>query len=162
MRIYLAGGSKDIGRCKHLIALLRALGHEVTFDWPAHIEANGGDPLAGTDESFEAAAELCLDGALDADIVWVANPSVDKPTAGAWGEMVGAVLYSRLLGAGGMSNGPKVIISAPADLNGPLLKQFCIFQHLRGVTRFDSDAQALAYISQLADRRPDDRSPEGA
>lgn len=155
MRVYLAGSSRDIERCKRLIAMLRALGHTITFDWPAHVEANPGGANSGTDEQLEEAAELCLQGALEAEIVWVANPPADKPTAGAWGEMLAAIVDNRVNPS--FTSEIKVIISAP---DGP--KQFCIFQHLRGVQRFESDEQALVYIHQLEDRRPDDRSPRGS
>jgi hypothetical protein len=143
MKIYLAASSKDIDRAERLIALLRAFNHEITFDWPAHIRANPGGANVGTDEQLEEAAELCLRGALDADLVWVANPPVDKPTAGAWGEMVGVIVDNRANPS--FTSEIKVIISEP---DGP--KQFCIFQHLKGVLRFGSDGQALAHIQELA------------
>ncbi len=162
MLIYVAGSSKDIARCESVIARLRALGHEISFDWPSHIRANPGGANVGSDDVLEEAAELCLQGALDADLVWVLNPPVDKPTAGAWGEMVAAVAIARLAllplsAKATRSAAPRTIISAP---DGP--KQFCIFQHLKGVTRLDNDEAGFLHVLQLADRRPDDRSPAGA
>lgn len=154
MIIYVAASSKEIDRAERIIARLRERGHTIPFDWPAHIRANPGGANQGTDEQLEEAAELCLRGALDAELVWVANPPVDKTTAGAWGEMLAAIVAARIGRGHLLINRPRVIISAP---DAP--KQFCIFQHLKGVTRLDNDEQAFTYIQQLEDRRPDDRSP---
>lgn len=131
MRVYIAGSSKDMPRVEALIERVRALGHMITFDWCAHVRSAPGGANGGTPESLRIAADLCRKGALDAQIVWIAIPPLDKPTAGAWWE--GSVAYE---------HGWQVWTSEPK-----MLAQFCIFKHLPGVRSFASDEDVLIALA---------------
>ena len=132
--MYCAGASKDLDRCERAIAAVRAMGHEVTFDWCAHARAHGGDANKGSADVLSEAARLCLSGAMRADFVWLLVPPIDKPTAGAWWEAAAADAH-----------GVTIIASDP---DGPM--QACLFLFMPSVRRFDSDADALAVLAEMA------------
>ncbi len=134
MKLYIAGSSKDLDRCERAIAAVRALGHEVTFDWCAHVRSSPSGANVGSDAVLAEAARLCLAGVMRAHLLWLLVPAVDKPSAGAWWEV----------GAADMA-GVRIIASDP---DGP--KQACVFLHLPSVRRYDSDAEALETMAMLA------------
>lgn len=141
--IYIAGSSRELARVESCIALARSRGITITFDWPAHVRANPGGANVGSAETLSAAAHLCLQGAIEARVVWALIPEASAPSAGMWWECGAADAL-----------GVKVIASRPPPpTSGPLAMlrempraQFCIFEHLRGVTVFDTDAAAFEAI----------------
>lgn len=83
-RVYVCGSSKEIERAESVIATLRALGAEVTHDWPARMRALG--PEADLTRSV-LLAELRTDlaGVRSAHALLFLEPTTQS--TGAWAEL---------------------------------------------------------------------------
>lgn len=105
--VYVAGPSSEIDRCERAIALLRAQNIDVTHDWPRVMRAAGPE----SDLDIATLRGHLLDdinGALDADLLWLLLPSPGRQTIGAWVEL-GAVLGA----AGARDNRIQIVASGP-------------------------------------------------
>lgn len=77
MKVYVAGSSKELGRVKAAIQLLRDYGHEVTHDWPALVEQVGSANPDVDDDTRARWAWADLRGVADAKALWLLVPAVD-------------------------------------------------------------------------------------
>ncbi len=84
--VYVAASSKELGRAKTVMSMLRNAGHTVTHDWPAIIEARGmANPVDATeDERWDWAIDD-LAGVAKADVLWLLVPAENG--AGAFVEL---------------------------------------------------------------------------
>ncbi len=94
-RVYVAASSKELGRAKAAMALLREYGHEVTHDWVAEVEEVGSaNPEHATVADKCRWAKADLDGVRAADLIWLLMP--DQGGLGAYWEAG----YAQALGKG--------------------------------------------------------------
>ena len=115
MKIYVAGASAERALVGHFIDKLRALGCQVTFDWVAPIEADGGVCNEGlADVRRLELAQAALDGVHEADIFWLIMPR--GHSIGAWVELGAALTWrrARMLATDGTSGLPRILVSGPA------------------------------------------------
>ena len=72
MKVYVAGSSRDLARIKANMARLRQAGIEITHDWVSLVENVGAaNPHDASKAQRDAWALADLQGALDADLVWL-------------------------------------------------------------------------------------------
>lgn len=112
MKIYVAGASAERALVGHFIDKLRALGCQVTFDWVAPIEADGGVCNEGlADVRRLELAQAALDGVHEADIFWLIMPR--GHSIGAWVELGAALTWrrARMLATDGTSGLPRIVVS---------------------------------------------------
>ena len=115
MKIYVAGASAERALIGHFINKLRALGCQVTFDWVAPIEADGGVCNEGlADVRRLELAQAALDGVHEADVFWLIMPR--SHSIGAWVELGAALTWRRMrmLATDGTSGLPHILVSGPA------------------------------------------------
>lgn len=131
MKVYVAGASKEIARCKAAMAAVRELGHEVTYDWTADIEA-----AAGPDETLDRAhlAQVAIEdlrGVKRARLFWLLLPEGDS--TGAWTELG----YALGLGVDYHADRPAIIVSGQR-------RRSCFWTLADHV--FDTDGEAREWI----------------
>jgi nucleoside 2-deoxyribosyltransferase len=86
VKVYVAGASAERSEVSKYMQLLRDAGIEITLDWIAVIDAQGGAANEGmTGVQRHKAAKDDLKGVSDADIVWLIVPN--NYSAGAWVEL---------------------------------------------------------------------------
>lgn len=126
MKIYVAGSSRDLPRARAMMDALRARGHEIAFDWVAHIDRSGGRSNRGLNiiERFDAST-MCLDGVRHAEVVALLIPADDAPGKGAWVELGYAI-------ARGMT------VHAIGDVDSSIFTSFC--------QRWADDAAFLTWL----------------
>ena len=125
MRFYVAGGLPERERCSKMMEALRALGHEITYDWT---KFESTDEKDFTHERLQEIAREELIGAERADI-FLMLPTKDG--AGQYVEL-GTALQARRWNT---TRRPKIWIVNPGVRR-------CIFFHLADHT-FTNDAAAL-------------------
>lgn len=127
-RIYVAGPSSDMERCRHAIREVREAGYAVTFDWVHGIEAIRGYTNTTSDAEVPEAlgawsAWRDLRAVKDADIVWLLLADKGR---GAWVEL-------------GMAYSSDTFVITSGTAPG------CVFNH-RVDAHFPEDAAALAFL----------------
>jgi len=134
-KVYVAGSSKELSRCRGFIAEVEALGYSITENWVAEVDANQGVANTGlTPEIRERAAKACARGVDNADIVIVLVPSKDAPSIGCWVELGIALTLSQ-------SEAKEIIYVGSVERS--------VFSAL--VSRvLDTDAEALNHLSIVA------------
>lgn len=139
MKIYVAGASKELERCKHWIGKCRDAGYEITHDWTAAVEkyGSGGDGLSVEDRASCARADLR--GVFDANVLWLLAPPRDLGTTGSWIELGYAL---RLV------EGSTRLIFVSPDVTGRV-----IFALLPRVWSFDSDEDAFRALRILHEKK---------
>ena len=127
--IYIAASSKELYRAKEAFTAARAAGFEIAYDWIADIEREGSSNDVPDDVAIRCAeADMC--GAISAEHFWALS-TIDHSSRGQHVEIGGRIV----------AHGRSSIV-----LSGPRVP--CIF--LAGMTRFDSDSEALAYLRAKA------------
>jgi hypothetical protein len=85
MKIYVAGSSNEIPRVRAVQARLRAMGHEITFDWTGPVEEfGGGSDLDIRRKRLYANRDLLAIREADTVIGLAGGPTV---SAGLWFEL---------------------------------------------------------------------------
>ncbi len=93
-RIYVAGASREVGRCATMIAELRSHGHEITHDWTRSVLAHGGGaPALAPNEERDIFFDDIAIGVRRAHFVVALAPREGVITEGAWFEL--GVAYER-------------------------------------------------------------------
>ena len=85
MRFYVAAASEEIALAEDVIAELRAIGHAIAFDWPAHIRAMNAADRDLSQTVREASARADLDAVGTCDAFWLLVP--EGRSSGAWLEL---------------------------------------------------------------------------
>jgi hypothetical protein len=133
MKIYCASKFESKGLVQEVANLLKALGHEITFDWTVH------DAAGKTAEELPAYLQLCaeqdLQGVLAADLLFL----IDHPNCkGAYTELGAAASFDKHI----------IVVGA---VNSPLtgMKQN-IFMHLPEVIHVADVQAGIAEVTRLA------------
>ena len=144
MKIYVAGASAERAVVGRYIAKLREAGAEITFDWVAPIEADGGVANEGlSPERSQELAQAALDGVEAAEVVWILVPKT--ASIGAWIEMGSALTLRRrrALSSDGTSGLPRIFVSGAY--------QRTIFSSLTCEV-YDRDEDAYSAIVEMVQR----------
>lgn len=128
MRVYVAGKYDEKQKASAVMALVRALGHEITYDWTTHPEG-----LAPS--NLQHAADLDLGGVLSADAVVILFTNSHYAYRGTFTEL-GAAL----------AKGLPVYAVCPDD--DSYCRSNCFF-YASGVTECASVEEALAELQEL-------------
>ena len=86
LKVYVASGSDERSVAAGYMARLKEAGIELTLDWNAEVEANGGKANRGLSEYVRlkaARADVCA--VEEADVFWLIVPN--GASAGCWFEM---------------------------------------------------------------------------
>jgi hypothetical protein len=91
--VYVAGPSREIGRCEQVMARIRASGVRITHDWAAAVRRIEGLGTAISDPEQEQEAISDLAGVASADALVVLAPQ--NGISGCWVEMGAALALCR-------------------------------------------------------------------
>lgn len=101
MRIYVAAASKEIDRARAFMDRLRALGHEITSDWPEVIAKVGdANPTDATRAQRRGWAQADLDQVAGSDLLVVLLPTPHITTEGMWVELGYGLGHNEAVGYG--------------------------------------------------------------
>ena len=142
MKIYIAGASAELARCKEAITIAREAGLEITQDWTLVVEmAASLTPEAASDPAFlKRCAAEDMQGIEAADVFWLLLPEAESQ--GALFEFGYAVRErGQRYTDDDLDRALEILIS------GPRVKTVLWTQADR---KFTSDAEALAYILDRA------------
>lgn len=138
-KVYVAGPSSELDRCKRWMAELESEGIPVTHDWTLAIERERkSTPLDEHEYRMHARRDLI---AIDeATIIWILTP-IAGHTRGAWFEAGYAFANLSSPSSGFGSPAPKkaIVVSPPVGAG-------VIFMLLPGIEEFYSDQLALEWI----------------
>lgn len=110
--LYVAGSSKELERASAAIDMARAMGWNVTVDWPAIIR-DAGAAVPDNWTQCEAVAADDMEGVRNADALWFLNP--DHCSTGAWTELGMALAYEIPIVCSGRGQFPCVFLAAVPD-----------------------------------------------
>lgn len=144
LRVYVAGASKEIDRCRAAMDYVREIGGVITCDWIAEIERVGSANDGLTQEQRRESAEADLCGVMEADVFWLLAP--DNTSTGAWVELGTALVAREVWRANDAVQHPTVII-----VSGPGSKR-SIFAALADLET-PSDITAMRRVAELAKER---------
>lgn len=144
LRVYVAGASKEIDRCRAAMDYVRELGGVIACDWIAEIERVGSANEGLTQEQRRESAEADLCGIMGADVFWLLVPENDSK--GAWVELGAALVSREIWRANDAVEHPTVII-----VSGPGSKR-SIFAALADLET-PSDITAMRRVAELAKER---------
>jgi hypothetical protein len=132
VKIYLAGASAEVARCKALGEWCRRFGHEITFAWWDVVLAAKTHDRDLTEDARVEYAGKDLVGVIDADALWLVVP--EERGVGAWIE------FGFALGSIRKFPSKRLIVS------GDWKKS--IFTSLAH-DKFDTHEEALAFVQSL-------------
>jgi nucleoside 2-deoxyribosyltransferase len=127
MKIYVAGKFDEKQQARGAMAQLRALGHEITYDWTQH-------PEEQSESNLQHAADCDLDGVLRADAVLMLLTDPLYAYRGSFTEL-GAALASK-----------RPVYAVCPDANA-YCRSNC-FYYASGVVHCDSLQDALEQIGK--------------
>lgn len=134
MKLYVAGASADLERCKTLAQAARAAGYEITLEWWVDVEHARAAGYADRDLNHEtrreqATKDLCA--VQLADVLWLVCPPAGVHTTGAWCELATAIVA-----------GVFVVVSGD--------HRQCLFT-AKAQRFFDTHEEALAFLKSIVD-----------
>jgi hypothetical protein len=141
LQVYVATASNPIEEAERHMQSVRALGHEITFDWTVPVrQAGTGSP---DDPAVRSSAALTdLRGVERSEVFWLIQP--ENTSTGAWVELGHALAFKKVRAMLGVRR-PIVVVSGPS--------RRCIFaDQAEGLAdyRFESHAEALSFIDSLS------------
>ena len=127
LRVYVAGASKELDRCRGAMKMIERAGGVITLDWVAAIEAEGLANEGLDNEKRQRYARADFEGVGSADLIWLlASPLA---STGSWTELGIALAL-----------GKTIVVSGPA-------RERSIFCSL-ATFETDHDLEALDYIRE--------------
>ena len=130
MKVYLASASDERQVAAEYMARLRAAGIELTLDWNAAVEKNGGHANRGLSRQTRLdAARADVDAVMRADVFWLVAPK--GASAGCWFEFGIAHMVRSRMTKRDMLSEPYMII-ASGDVEKSLfteLADHCFLDH---------------------------------
>lgn len=130
-KVYVAGASSEIERCRKWIQRLGKEGIPITYDWTKSVEEFGSAGSGLRAHQLRMFARFDLQGVQDADLLWLLAP-IEGKTIGAWIEF-GYALSTRVSGV------PNILVSPP-------ISEKVIFARLQAVREFKVDLEAFQWI----------------
>lgn len=134
-KVYVAGASVELARCRTAIDSLSAAGITVTHDWTEPVRKYGSAGVELKPQQRAMYARLNLDGIQEANVFWLLAPSAECTGTGMWIELGYALALP-------FERGRKIVVSPPISHRN-------VFACLPRVREHESDQAVLDWLLSL-------------